>query len=60
MLDWKQLSELLMEANRELHGKDVAELYEQADAATQAQMRIAAGAASGLAVTLSKGLRDTI
>ncbi|WP_343545690.1 hypothetical protein [Sphingomonas paucimobilis] len=60
MLDWKQLSELLMEANRELLGKDVATLYEEADAVTQAQMRIAAGAASGLAVTLSKGLRNVI
>jgi hypothetical protein len=60
MLDWKQLSELMSEANRELHGKDVAALYEKADDVTQAHMRIAAGAASGLAVTLSKGLRDTI
>lgn len=60
MLDWKQLSELLMEANRELLGKDVATLYEEVDAVTQAQMRVAAGAASGLAVTLSKGLRNVI
>lgn len=49
-----------MEANRELLGKDVATLYKEADAVTQAQMRIAAGAASGLAVTLSKGLRNVI
>jgi len=60
MLDWKQLSKLMSEANRELHGKDVAALYEKADDVTQAQMRIAVGAASGLAVTLSKGLRKAL